>query len=136
MIYGLLLWTFLFTASVAHADVFKCKTMDGIIYSQEPCPKDAVESGVINTTNPIIGTWLWRQDKVTFWKDGKGKYYRGGSLCFEFTYTIFGGNLNEKMDRRSSCSFSVEDQYHVAMNKRNLVLVHAGSGFITIWKHE
>lgn len=123
----------LFITSPTYANVFKCTTPEGVTYSQTPCSKDAT---VLRTSNPILGSWLWKQDKVVFSSDGKGVYYRGGETCYQFTYNLIELELIVKADRANKCMAGVESIYYVAMNAKNLALIHKGSNFKTIWKKE
>lgn len=134
MKHGTLFAALLFVATISYADVFKCNTADGVVYSQIPCSNDATVLGIDSL---ILGSWLWKQDKMTLKRGGRGSYYRGGIVCYEFSYTLTVGNkLIVKADKPNTCGVGVETSYNIAMNSKNLVMQHIGSGFISIWKRE
>lgn len=85
--------------------------------------------------NPAaVGSWAWGRDIVTFRPDGTGTYWRGGAVCYEFTYTIVGDVITKYADRDHSCGTGRVFPFRFRRDGDALEFTHVSSGFSSRWE--
>lgn len=82
----------------------------------------------------LAGSWIWKSDKITFGRDGRGMYYRGDAVCFEFSYTLKGDVLTETADNPHGCGIGLAASFHISIADSNLTKTNIGTGYESQWQ--
>jgi hypothetical protein len=84
--------------------------------------------------NPLVGSWKWHSDRITFGVYKRGTYYRNGAVCFEFSYSVQGDELLRVGDKPDVCSLGLITRYHVSVANNTLLMKSVDSQLESNWE--
>jgi len=96
--------------------------------------------GITITDSPLAkqlkGIWSWTSDREEYDGSGNGTYWRGGDVCYKFTYSVNGNIVHTIADRDHLCGAKRENDWRISITGNTMYKEHTGSGYKTEWKHE
>lgn len=84
--------------------------------------------------NPLVGSWKWHSDRITFGVYKRGTYYRNNAVCFEFSYLVRDGELLRVGDKPDVCNLGLIARYHVSVANNTLTLKSVDSKLESNWE--
>ena len=84
--------------------------------------------------NPLVGSWKWHSDRITFGVYKRGTYYRNNAVCFEFSYLVRDGELLRVGDKPDVCNLGLIARYHVSIANNTLMLKSVDSQLEMNWE--